>query len=640
MKYRSEIDGLRAIAVVPVILFHAGFETFSGGFVGVDVFFVISGYLITSLILLEVEQGRFSIINFYERRARRILPALFLVMLVCIPFGWLVLPAPDMKDFSKSLVAVSLFASNILFWRQSGYFDTAAELKPLLHTWSLAVEEQYYVLFPLCLLLAWRLGKRWMLILLVLGGLLSLALAQWGSLANPSAAFFLLPTRGWELLLGAVAAAYLSRSSQPAVPRLIAEVGGTLGLVLIAYAVLAYRNDTPFPGLYALVPTIGALLIILFATQQTSVGRFIGNRAFAGIGLISYSAYLWHQPLFVFDRYLGHTNSKAMLLIFACASLVLAYLTWRCVERPFRNRQRTGRGLIFSFALVGTLFFTLIGFAGYKANGFPDGDIVAQPKPAITTSENFIVLGDSHGAHLISGLKAVTTGNVLDYTSNGCIPFRNVDRYDSRFVAGDCARKVNEFLAQLSRDDPDAYVIISSMGPVYLDGTPFNGKNRERVTGLHVELITDRSITDPWRVFELGLTNTLAELSRLKRAKVVLAVDVPELGIDYGCWNHAKKLTAGSLKITDFVTRVSPEQCYVSRRAYDERAARYRTLVQRVASRFPKVKIFDPTEQFCDASICKGYDPRYGYLYRDVDHLSASGSVFYAERLIESLSLR
>ena len=153
MDYRREIDGLRAIAVLPVILFHAGFDAFSGGFIGVDVFFVISGYLITTMIIADLEQGKFSIINFYERRARRILPALFLVMLSCIPLAWMWLLTSDMKDFSKSLVAVTVFASNILFWRENGYFETAAELKPLLHTWSLAVEEQFYVLFPLFLVL-------------------------------------------------------------------------------------------------------------------------------------------------------------------------------------------------------------------------------------------------------------------------------------------------------------------------------------------------------------------------------------------------------------------------------------------------------------------------------------------------------
>jgi peptidoglycan/LPS O-acetylase OafA/YrhL len=213
MDYRREIDGLRALAVLPVILFHAGFDSFSGGFVGVDVFFVISGYLITTIILAELEQGKFSIVNFYERRARRILPALFLVMLVCLPFAWLWLLPIDMKDFSRSLIAVSVFVSNILFWRESGYFDTATELKPLLHTWSLAVEEQFYVVFPLLLILLWRLGRRWILVTLGLAFFASLALSEWATYANRSAAFYLLPTRGWELLLGAFAAFYLSKSN-------------------------------------------------------------------------------------------------------------------------------------------------------------------------------------------------------------------------------------------------------------------------------------------------------------------------------------------------------------------------------------------------------------------------------------------
>src|SRR5690606_34525374 len=185
MNYRREIDGLRALAVLPVLLFHAGYETFSGGFVGVDVFFVISGYLITALMLAEFEQGKFSIVSFYERRARRILPALFLVLFVSILLAWFCLAPRDMKDFSESLAAVSVFTSNILFWRQSGYFDTAAELNPLLHTWSLAVEEQYYILFPLFLMLAWKLGKLRIYIILGLVFVSSLAIAQWGVYFKP-----------------------------------------------------------------------------------------------------------------------------------------------------------------------------------------------------------------------------------------------------------------------------------------------------------------------------------------------------------------------------------------------------------------------------------------------------------------------
>jgi peptidoglycan/LPS O-acetylase OafA/YrhL len=196
MHYRREIDGLRTLAVLPVILFHAGFSFFSGGFTGVDIFFVISGFLITSIILEELSVGTFSIVNFYERRARRILPALFLMMAACLPFAWTWLQAGDSKEFSQSLIGVSSFSSNFLFWHLSGYFDTSAELKPLLHTWSLAVEEQYYVLFPVFLSLIWRWGRSVAFGSLCLLALLSLAAAQWGSVHMPSASFFLLPTLG------------------------------------------------------------------------------------------------------------------------------------------------------------------------------------------------------------------------------------------------------------------------------------------------------------------------------------------------------------------------------------------------------------------------------------------------------------
>jgi peptidoglycan/LPS O-acetylase OafA/YrhL len=255
--YRQEIDGLRALAVVSVILFHAGFEAFSGGFVGVDVFFVISGYLITSIILTQKAAGTFSLLNFYERRARRILPALFVVMAACIPFAWLWLLPNDMKDFSQSLVAVSVFASNILFWRESGYFDTAAELKPLLHTWSLAVEEQYYVLFPLFLLVMWRFAKRWTMPTLAVIAAGSFALAQWGANNKPSAAFFLLPARGWEIAIGALVAFYFARYPKQQLQRSVQEAGGVVGLLMIVYAILTYSKSTPFPSAYALAPVLG-----------------------------------------------------------------------------------------------------------------------------------------------------------------------------------------------------------------------------------------------------------------------------------------------------------------------------------------------------------------------------------------------
>lgn len=459
MNYRPEIDGLRALAVLPVILFHAGFEIFSGGFVGVDVFFVISGYLITTIILAELEQGKFSIVNFYERRARRIFPALFLVMLVCIPFAWFWLLPNDMKDFSQSLVAVSVFASNILFWRESGYFDTAAELKPLLHTWSLAVEEQYYVLFPLFLMLFWRLGRRSILAILVLVFVGSLALAEWAAHAKPAAAFYLLPTRSWELLIGAFAAFYLSKANGKGFGKVASEFGGWLGVALILYAVFAFNKATPFPGFYALVPTLGALLTILFATHQTTVGKFVGNKAFVGLGLLSYSAYLWHQPLFAFARHKEADN--AGLLIFGAlslASFILAYLSWRFVEGPFRDKDKFDRRSIFLTAIGFSIFFIVFGTVGnikkgvefrldenkrlllsFNTYNFKDvyrqGDCFLNPDQPYSEFKEFcftknnsdavLVWGDSHAAALSYGLRK-DFDNLSQYTASGCPPLLGV----------------------------------------------------------------------------------------------------------------------------------------------------------------------------------------------------------------------
>ena len=254
MKYRPEIDGLRALAVVPVILFHAGFELFSGGFVGVDVFFVISGYLITTILIEDLENKQFNIVEFYDKRARRILPALFVVILACIPFAGMWMLPSHMKDFSRSLVAVSLFSSNILFWRETGYFESAAEEKPLLHTWSLSVEEQYYVLFPIFLILVWRFGKNKVFWIISAIASVSFLLSEYGWRNEASANFYLAHTREWELLSGSMAAFVVHKRGVQKNDTL-----SFLGLAAIIFSIFAYDESTPFPSLYTLVPVIGVV---------------------------------------------------------------------------------------------------------------------------------------------------------------------------------------------------------------------------------------------------------------------------------------------------------------------------------------------------------------------------------------------
>lgn len=369
MRYRAEIDGLRAVAVIPVILFHAGFSIFSGGFVGVDVFFVISGFLITSIILSERAAGKFSIARFYERRVRRILPALFFVMAVSIPFAWWLMLPDELAEFSTSLATTAIFLSNIYFAHESGYFATASELQPMLHTWSLAIEEQYYVFFPLFLILTAKLANKWVVAILGVVALVSLGAAQWAVTNAPDEAFFALSARVWELLIGVFVAFYLA-----AKPELKGNQAlSLLGLALICVAIFVYDDQTPFPSAYTLAPTVGVALILLFTSSSTLTFKILSNRALVGIGLISYSAYLWHQPIFAFARlHDGHAPSALLMVMLGVLALGLAYLTWRFVERPFRNRAFLTRRTLFLGAFTGAACFFVIGLVGLIGTGWED----------------------------------------------------------------------------------------------------------------------------------------------------------------------------------------------------------------------------------------------------------------------------
>lgn len=361
LKYRHEIDGLRAIAVLSVILFHAGFETFVGGYIGVDVFFVISGYLITSIISSEIDQKKFRLSNFYERRARRILPALFFVMMLCAPVAWLTLFPKDLKSFFHSMASVPLMSANIFFWMDIDYFATAAELKPLLHTWSLSVEEQFYIIFPLLLMFFLPRGRKITITIITLISILSLARAHLISNSDVSQNFFLLITRFWEISIGALIA--LLSLENIKLPKLFHDGLGILGVLIVLVSVVLFKKDTPFPSLYALIPIFGTALIIIFSSPETISGKILGNRFLVQIGLISYSAYLWHQPIFAFTRTVADPSSlnAGVMLALSFISLLFAYVTWKFVELPFKNKAKFSRTFIFTFSIFGSFLFVVIG---------------------------------------------------------------------------------------------------------------------------------------------------------------------------------------------------------------------------------------------------------------------------------------
>lgn len=368
--YRPEIDGLRALAVLPVIAFHAGFPGFSGGFVGVDVFFVISGYLITQILAGDLREGRFSIARFYERRARRILPALVVVVAVSVVLAHLLLLPPAFKDFSASVFATGLFLSNILFIAEVDYFGPAAHEVPLLHTWSLAVEEQFYILFPLILWVLWRLGRERALVWGVLAlSLASLIFAEWILTTRPAETFFFLPSRAWELGAGALCALLPRPGRSP-----FGDGLALAGLVAIVAAVTLMDRSFPFPSLWALVPVGGAVAVILWAHPGNLAGRLLSLRAVVGIGLISYSAYLWHNPVFVFARFQWGEPGTPALLALTLLSLALAWASWRWVEQPFRHAPGRApmlatRGRVFAASGAAMAAMVVFGLWGWFSEG-------------------------------------------------------------------------------------------------------------------------------------------------------------------------------------------------------------------------------------------------------------------------------
>ncbi len=437
LAYRPDIDGLRAVAVLGVVSCHAGLLA-TGGFVGVDVFFVISGYLITVLILKDLEGGRFSILEFWERRIRRIVPALLVVVVATLAAGWSLLLPHDLASLGRSIVGLDLIVSNVQFWRETGYFEAAAEQKPLLHTWSLAVEEQFYLFVPIFLLLLSRIKQpRRMFAPMALAAALSFGLSVYGTAHHPSATFYLLPTRAWELLVGVLLA------MRPALgdgmsPRLKGP-GAALGLASILIPCFLYDETTPFPGLAALPPVLGAALLIASGSgpgRLPFASRLLAWRPMVFVGLISYSLYLWHWPLFAFANHEDvRPISAGVRLLLVAASLVLGVISWRYVETPFRTRRLLGSrprlltasGLAFAgLLLVGIGLERTRGLEGRhtpRSKMFADssrenpgdfhnleiGDIPGNLVPLGVAGRDveLLVWGDSHAVALLPALDAL-----------------------------------------------------------------------------------------------------------------------------------------------------------------------------------------------------------------------------------------
>jgi peptidoglycan/LPS O-acetylase OafA/YrhL len=342
--YRADIDGLRAVAVISVLLYHLGVAGFSGGFVGVDVFFVISGFLITRLILNEMKEERFSFVEFYGRRARRLFPAFFFMVVMSFIAAYFLFTPEHMARFSGAVVYALGSISNFYFWGESGYFDASSNLKPLLHTWTLGVEEQFYFIWPIILLLMVKKTKPWIApAFMLIAGAVSLFYAEWFLISDPEAVFYLVPFRVFEFAVGGILVWFIHVQTRN---KIVLEVVPAIGLGMIIYSIYAYSDDTLFPGLSALLPGIGAALII-YSTKSKIIGGILGNKLFVKVGLISYSLYLAHWPVIVFYKYYKFDASNSLtgfeIISLIVVMFVIAILMYVFIETPFRKKVIRGK---------------------------------------------------------------------------------------------------------------------------------------------------------------------------------------------------------------------------------------------------------------------------------------------------------
>lgn len=645
MIYRPDIDGLRALAVVPVVLFHANVAGFSGGYIGVDVFFVISGFLITSIIQAELVQGDFSVSRFYERRARRILPALFAMMAFSIVAGWFLLTPEKYEQLGESMLAALLFLSNLWFWQNSGgYFAGPTDYLPLLHTWSLAVEEQFYIFFPILMMVLYRLRKRWLIPAVWVLVLASLLLAVWATPRMPSATFYLLPTRVWELGLGAL----LALGQAPVNSRKsVREIAATIGLIGIIVPVFVYDRSTDFPGLAALPPVLGTALIIWAGIQNaTYVSRFLAIKPMVWVGLLSYSLYLWHWPIMAFlrERLLTIHLDLIWQIVAIAASFAFAWLSWLYVERPFRSMKRfnfsTARILrwsgaaLFAFILVA---FTLIFTSGINqrfdefqlsrianiGKSFTDATNCTGVKPINTLcvfggdsdnpSPTWFVWGDSHAASMLPALLDVAhdRGQVLMFANKGnCPPLLEVDRSDMPSAENElCERYRQKVLNRILNEKSIESVFLIARWPLYGRGSmlPSEGHGFFHLveTG---DTKTSKTNLEIMRSSLRGLIEQFRDAGK----QVVIVEAVPEMP-----WHVSNRIRAEILfEIPFSINKISLNEV--------ERMQGSTNQILRLFEKTDGVTVVQVAEKIC----AQGCPSRFGdtAYYLDFDHLSLAGA--------------
>jgi len=635
--YRAEVDGLRGVAVVAVVAFHAFPAHVPGGFVGVDVFFVISGFLISSIILRQLERSAFTFSRFYIRRALRIFPALIVTLAVSLLIGAFILLPDELAELGKHLASASVFGSNFTLWQESGYFDRAADLKPLLHLWSLGVEEQFYLLWPLALLALWRVRQRTAVrdvLLLTLGSLtLAVLLGRIDSTAN----FYLPFSRFWELGLGCLLA--LAQHSPSAGPPLVQKFRSLsarthsfiamLGIGLIVIAVFAFDADTPFPGIAALMPTVGAMCVIAARSDAWFQRRVMSSGGLLFFGLISYPLYLWHWPLLSFATILesGEPNVSTRIVC-VLVGTVLAWLTFKWIERPIRMRRRLQDAWILAVGLV------IVGSTGlfiFAREGFPerfDIDVHAmgaEPRTDALCRDRFrneidfnyckttssapqpeaLFLGDSRAQAVYDGAAAATGSNhaLMLLARGGCPPLLNVDLH-YRAQQG-CSKVWKSFAKHVAEMRPPVVVIVGG-GTDLMDPSVAVLESSERWHGSRQA------------AFKAGLRDLIVTLQ--KTSRVIYVTEFPPFPTAPSCFLRPLRLPG---------TQCVPT---LARREVEAYTAALDRVVHELKGELPELQVVHSLSVLCDRAHCSQRLASGDVIYRDEQHLSTGGGQYFVRK--------
>jgi peptidoglycan/LPS O-acetylase OafA/YrhL len=678
MCYREDIDGLRAIAVLSVLFFHASPLWMPGGFIGVDIFFVISGYLISGIIFERLEKGNFSLREFYERRVIRIFPALFVVLGVVLVFGWFSLLASEYKQLGRYTIAGTLFSSNLLSWSDAGYFDANADEKPLLHLWSLGVEEQFYLVWPLALFLFYHPGNR---IILQVGGvaLFSLLINIISVQFDPIAAFYSPFSRFFELMAGA-ATAYFGQSKLKRFA-LREEAGmwcivfksnviSIIGAIAILSGLLLIDSRSRFPGFWVLLPTLGTMLLIQAGSLAWINRRILSFGPLVWIGLISYPLYLWHLPLLSFARIVtGGVPSREVRFLCLLVAVGLAWATFRFVELPVRRRayhhaSKALGPMVLSLIVAMAAICVAGGFVNWR-NGFParlptlaaieqarakgSGEIkpesvgspceVAIPPSArcllstVPETEKLLVIGDSHGGALAPGIyqaiqELTPSISVVLQTEGGCSPLRGAESYDQLNISRNCREKY-ESVYRWAIEDPSVktVILVSRWAERVGFGVGFGSVDGNLISGRYGYLEDGKEIKNNSEAFTRALRHTIFSL-QANGKRVVFVHQVPEFGF-YPPFCGRRPIPLNEWQ-------EEKDRCFLDRGLVNKRQQEYRQLFDAVKVAFPNLWIMDPLPVFCNTARCS-LQSGPTYFYRDNNHLNLDGAYLFGMKIVAEL---